>query len=93
MCRVREDEVSKPFPFFGDVNQTQIPQYAVGICCIKLVFTYIFGLEWMCNASSIEVVSIDVEVTADKLPGLIAELFKSLILAILLDIGYGGFNK
>ena len=47
----------------------------------------------MRKASSIEVVSIDVEVTADKLPGLIAELFKSLILAILLDIGYGGFNK
>jgi hypothetical protein len=54
MSRVREDEVSKSFPFLGNIERVPERWDAIGICYIQLVFTDPIGFEWMCKASSIE---------------------------------------
>ncbi len=66
VSRVWEDEVSKSFPFLGNIERVPERWDAIGIGYIQLVFTDPIGFEWMCKASSIEIVSIDVEVFADK---------------------------
>ncbi len=38
----------------------------IGISYIKLILTYPIGYEWMCEASYIEVVSIDLKVSANN---------------------------
>ena len=66
MSRVREDEVGESFPFPGNIEGVPERWDAIGICYIQLVFTDPIGFEWMRKASSIEVVCVDVEVSADK---------------------------